>query len=58
MLGVSCESAIDDGVGEVGARLFEKSLSAELSKRPYLGKLNPKTYDPKQEPGVLFPRRL
>ena len=38
--------------------IFEKSLKAELAKRPHLRTLTPKTLDPKDEPGILFRARL
>ena len=39
-------------------RIFEKSLKAELAKRPHLALLNPKNLGEKNEPGILFAGRL
>ena len=38
--------------------LFERSLQAELVKRPHLADRNPKNLDAKDEPGILFRGRL
>ena len=39
-------------------QLFEKSLAAELKKRPHLVELTPKTLKPKDTPGLYFRARL
>ena len=39
-------------------QLFEKSLNAELQKRPHLPTLTPKKLKEKNEPGILFAGRL